>query len=56
MIFIIMVRWYLIFMLSSTHKNTVEFSRRYTTWDDIIINGMFDDVSLFENVPVLLTW
>ena len=54
--FIIILRWYLTFMLSFAHKNTVEFSRRYMTYDDIIINGMFDSVSLFDSVSVLLTW
>lgn len=39
--FIIMLRWYVTFMLSCDHKNTVEFSRRYMTCDDIITNDMF---------------
>lgn len=36
-----MLRWYVTFMLSCDHKNTVEFSRRYMTCDDIITNDMF---------------
>lgn len=39
--FIIILRWSLTFILSSAHKNMVEFSRRYMTCDDIITNSVF---------------